>query len=342
MKDYEVIVKMAKILAQLNDGHTQLQFFNFFTSQYPLSFIFCDDGIFVNKAPVALKGVLGMRLIKIGQVPAQSAFQKVAAITPHDNQQTLKNWTPSILAFSEVLNALDITPEEDQARFVFTDNKDREIILDLTPIALDQKINWISAPDADDLPLYLTNLKLNYWHEYLEEEQTLYIQYNKVQNAKSESIDEYFTTLTSLVDELHPRSIILDVRHNGGGNDFLNSPVIEWAESSLPKVNGQLYVIIGRGTFSAAQKLVSKLEALTEVIFIGEPTGSSPNHFGDPKSFQLPNSKLTLKISSLYHNDIPGDKRKSLEPSILVPFTSKDYFRGIDLVLNTILTKQKD
>ena len=135
-------------------------------------------------------------------------------------------------------------------------------------------------------------------------------------------------------------SIILDVRHNGGGNDYLNSPVVEWAESSLPKVNGQLYVIIGRGTYSAAQKLVTTLEALTDVIFAGEPTGSSPNHFGDPKSYKLPNSKLTLKISSLYHNDSPGDERQSLEPSILVPFTSKDYFGGVDLVLKTILSKQ--
>ncbi len=343
MKDYEVMVKLMGILAQLNDGHTQLQpGSQFLTGQYPLSFIVCNDGIFVNKAPVALKRVLGKRLVKIGEVSAESVFQIVSTITPHDNQQTLMNWVPSILTFPEILEALKITPDRDRARFVFNDHRDREFILDLVPLPFEEKINWISKPGADNLPLHLTNLKVNYWHKYLEEEQTLYVQYNKVQNAKSESIAEYFTRLSSLVDEFQLGSIILDVRHNGGGNDHLNSPVVEWVESSLPKVNGKLFVIIGRGTYSAAQKLVTKLEASTEVIFIGEPTGSSPNHFGDPKNFQLPNSKLTLKISSLYHRDAPGDERKSLEPSIFIPFTSKNYFGGIDLVLKTILSKQKD
>ena len=204
MKDHEVIIKMAGISAKLNDGHTQLQFFNFFTSQYPLGFIVCQDGIFVNKAPVTSKEILGKRLIKIGEVSAERVFEKVSSITPHDNQQTLKNWVPSILTFPEILEALDITPEIDQARFVFTDHGDREIILDLVPLPFEEKINWISKPSPDNLPLHLTNLKVNYWHKYLEDEQTLYVQYNKVQNAKSESIQEYFTRLSSLVDEIHP------------------------------------------------------------------------------------------------------------------------------------------
>ena len=208
MKDHEVIVKMARIVALLNDGHTQLQFFQFFTGQYPLSFIVFKDGIFVSKAPVALKGVLGKRLIKIGGVSAQSSFQKVATIPPHDNQQTLKSWVPSILTIPEILEALDITPDRDRARFVFTDNNDQEFILDLVPLPFEEKINWISKPSADNLPLHLTNLKMNYWHKYLEDEQTLYVQYNKVRDAKSESIAEYFTRLLSLVDEIHPRSII--------------------------------------------------------------------------------------------------------------------------------------
>ena len=221
MRDHEIMVKIMGILAQLNDGHTQLQpGSQFLTGQYPLSFIVCKDGIFVNKTPVALKGVLGKRLIKIGDMSAESSFQRVATMTPHDNQQTLKNWVPSILIIPEILDALNITPDRDQARFVFTDNNDREIILDLVPLPFGKKMTWISKPSADDLPLHLTNLKMNYWHKYLEEEQTLYIQYNKVRDAKSESIAEHFTRLSSLVDEIRPRSIILDVRHNGGGNDY--------------------------------------------------------------------------------------------------------------------------
>ena len=43
-----------------------------------------------------------------------------------------------------------------------------------------------------------------------------------------------------------------------------------------------LYVITSRHTFSAAQNFVSKLEWLMpDLMFVGEPTGSSPNFTGD-------------------------------------------------------------
>ena len=38
----------------------------------------------------------------------------------------------------------------------------------------------------------------------------------------------------------------------------------------------------------------------TEAIFIGEPTGGRPNHFGEVKSFNLPNSGLSVRYSTKY------------------------------------------
>ncbi len=343
LDDHEVIVKMASIVAQLKDGHTQLRGgLQFLTGQYPFGFIVCNDGIFVTKAPVALKEVLGRRLLRIGAVSAENVFERVASMTSYDNEQTLKNRVPSAMIIPEILHAFDITSERGKARFVFSDDNDGELIIDLEPSPFDAKISWISKPENEQLPLYLSHPRWNYWDKFLADEQVLYVQYNKVRDANHESIEEYFAGLTSKVDEKNPRKIILDVRQNGGGNGYLNPPVIDWVKSSLPKVNGQLYVIIGRGTYSAAQKLVTKLAASTEVIFVGEPTGSSPNHFGDARNFPLPNCEMTLRISSLYHQDAPNDQKESFEPSILVPLNSVDYFAGEDLVLKTILSSEED
>jgi C-terminal processing protease CtpA/Prc len=100
------------------------------------------------------------------------------------------------------------------------------------------------------------------------------------------------------------------------------------------------YVIIGRGTFSAAQTLVTHMEATTDVILVGEPTGGSPNHYGDPIKLRLPHSDLTLAVSSLYHNDAPGDNRTTIEPHLLAPLSSKDYFSGRDPALEAIRSSQ--
>ena len=44
---------------------------------------------------------------------------------------------------------------------------------------------------------------------------------------------------------------------------------------------GKFVVIIGRRTFSAAQNLATRLDLKTNAVFVGEATGSKPNHYGE-------------------------------------------------------------
>ncbi|MFB3084243.1 MAG: hypothetical protein ACE1Z4_12465, partial [Gammaproteobacteria bacterium] len=64
--------------------------------------------------------------------------------------------------------------------------------------------------------------------------------------------------------------------------NFLVKPVIDGAVRS-EKINeyGKLFVIIGRETFSACQNFVNRMERETNVLFVGEPTGSRPNFVGE-------------------------------------------------------------
>ncbi len=341
LEDHEIIVEMAALVAMLQDGHTQFQgVFQFFTDQYPFRLEVYSDVIFVRSAPSALKETIGARLIRLGQVDVEEAFERVASATPHDNDMTLKNWVPSVMVIPEILHAQNITTDSDRAQFVFADRNGRELILDLVPVRSEDPLDWIDASAGVKQPLYLQHPKDNYWHQYLEDSQTLFVQYNRVQDVPGESIAEFFARVSQRMPELPIKSIVLDVRFNSGGNNYLNAPVVEWVKSSMQGSKGNFYVIIGRGTFSAAQTLVTHLEATTDVILVGEPTGGSPNHFGDPVKLRLPHSDLTLAVSSLYHNDAPGDNRTTIEPQLLAPLSSKDYFSGRDPALEAILSAQ--
>lgn len=341
LKDHEIIVEMAALVAMLQDGHTQFQgVLQFFTGQYPFRLEVFSDGIFVRSAPRALKGTIGARLLRLGQVDVEEAFVRVASATPHDNDMTLKNWVPSIMMIPEILHAQNITTDSDRAQFVFADRNGREIILDLAPLKSEDPLDWIDTLAGVKQPLYLQHPKDNYWHQYLEDSQILFVQYNLVRDAPGETIAEFFARISQRMLELPIKSIVLDVRFNSGGNNYLNAPVVEWVKSSMQGSKGNFYVIIGRGTFSAAQTLVTRLEATTNVILVGEPTGGSPNHFGDSVKLQLPHSDLTLAVSSLYHNDAPGDNRTTIEPQLLAPLSSKHYFSGRDPALEAILSAQ--
>jgi hypothetical protein len=80
------------------------------------------------------------------------------------------------------------------------------------------------------------------------------------------------------------------------------------------------------------------LERQTGTIFVGEPTGASPNHFGDSNLFTLPNSGATMMHSSIYWQlSDPDDDRPWIAPDIPVKLLSKDFISGRDPALETIL-----
>ena len=95
--------------------------------------------------------------------------------------------------------------------------------------------------------------------------------------------------------------------------------------------SGKLFVIIGRGTQSAAENLVNRLQRDTKATFVGEPTGERPNEFGDPWPFVLPNSRIEVHVASIQWEDIdPRDDRDWTGPDMAAELTSSDYASNVD------------
>ena len=106
------------------------------------------------------------------------------------------------------------------------------------------------------------------------------------------------------------------------------------------KVNqrGRLFVIIGRRTVSAAQNMATYFERYTNAIFVGEPTGSSPNFIGEEVPLTLPYSKLIANVSHLFwQSSWPQDQRVWLPPQIYVTPRFADLRAGRDAALDAIL-----
>jgi hypothetical protein len=90
------------------------------------------------------------------------------------------------------------------------------------------------------------------------------------------------------------------MRLNRGGNNSLNRPLLlNIIKSAKIDQKGKLFAIVGRSTFSAAQNMVNDLERFTNTIFVGEPSGSKLNHYGDSRRITLPNSGMTVRVSTL-------------------------------------------
>jgi hypothetical protein len=159
---------------------------------------------------------------------------------------------------------------------------------------------WVSLPDTVDapVPLYLRNSDTLYWFEYLPAEAVVYFRFNGIGDQPPEPIAAFCERLFTFIDHHHVRKLVIDLRWNGGGNTFLVQQLLRRL-IGCTKINqpGCLYVIIGRGTFSAAQNTATAIEREINAIFVGEPSGSRPT------------ARFSLPLSS------PPSPRSRLGPS---------------------------
>jgi hypothetical protein len=133
--------------------------------------------------------------------------------------------------------------------------------------------------------------------------------------------------------------LVVDLRWNNGGNTYLSMPLLHALIRSR-KLNrpGSLFVIIGRGTFSAAQNTATFIERHTQAVFVGEPTGSSPNFVGEDNPTLLPYSKLPVSISDLYwQTSWPTDHRPWIAPLLYAPPSFELYRANRDPAMEAIL-----
>lgn len=363
LEDHEIIVGLARLASLINDGHTRLTLPldpQAVTSQshtktqapedalqfhlLPIQLYLYSDGLHVQATLPEYGEILGAKVIKVGDKKVEEALEAVRPVVHYDSEMWFKLIAPSMLTIPEVLHAQKLSRSKEEALFVFQALSGQEKTYTLKPINLETEIQWIRANRGAEkpLPLYLKNQNENFWHEYLPDKKVMYVQINNIQDKEGETIGEFSHKLFDLMDSLEVEKFVLDLRLNGGGNNYLNRPIVLSLIKS-DKINkyGKLFVAIGRRTFSAAMNLVSDIEKWTNVIFVGKPTGNAPSHYGDSRKYVLPHSGLTVRISSVYWRDWSVDeKRLWVAPDIKVELSSEDYAANRDPVLETIISYQ--
>ncbi|AXT20442.1 hypothetical protein D7030_04795 [Flavobacteriaceae bacterium AU392] len=354
---YKVLINYSKLVSAIGDGHTYIGPKDF--NVLPIRSYIFDDGQYVTQALDSLKFLIGSKLIEINNKLITSVNKKLSKIIPHDNKEQLKAKLPSYLVIFEYLKGTSIIGKNDKTvELKFELENGEKIQIELSPIRLKDYFEMFELiPNefdrfldkdfhnyftfAERLPrndnMYFTsNPGVMYWHKFIKN--SLYIQYNFVRNDNIKILD-YLIKLDSLIKHVNLKIIIIDVRTNPGGNNSLNKYWVNFfknIQSNNPNIS--FYVIIGRHSFSATTDFIASCEKELNAVFVGEPTGGSLNHYGNPKSFSLPNLEMQLSISSFYWvHTYANDIRKSKTPDIRIKNVSFDYFNNIDPFIEEIL-----
>jgi tetratricopeptide (TPR) repeat protein len=344
----QIIVEITRIVAMIGDGHSYAEIQGSPTNfrHYPLKLYWFSDGVYVLKADKKYTQAVGGRIVKLGKVSGQEAYEAVSKIVPHDNESQVKWMTPFYMSMAEVLDGLGLVDNMDAVPLTVEKNGVQTTVI-LKPetgeLALDEFVlpaDWVDAHDpSSPQPLWQKDVANNYWFEYLSDYRTIYVQFNAVAQKQDETIEAFFKRVIAFADTHPVDRFVLDVRLNGGGNNYLLRPIIHgFIRSDTVNQPGKLFTVIGRQTFSAAMNCVNRMNLNTNTLFVGEPTGSRPNQYGDNAPVLLPNSKLTVRLSTLWWQDMdPRDQRVWQAPDLSTELTFSDYHSGRDPAMDAIL-----
>lgn len=345
----QIIVGLKRIIAMIGDEHTGFGLSTgppIFFHTLPVKIYKYSDGYFVQSAAPSYRSIVGRRIVAIGNVSVEEAMARLFRIADASNPWSFFSEVQFMMR-GEVLHALGITGADDRAVFrVAGPTGTQSVEVRTVPHPFNMGYNFGSPPDSDWLdskqtpaaPLYQQRQDEYYWYVYTPDK-VLYIHLKFVLNAeKGETLADFFNRAFAFAEAHDAEKVVLDIRNNGGGNNTLTQPIIQNIVMR-PSLNrrGKLFVIIGRGTASAAQNLTDRLQRDTNAVFVGEPTSEWPNHFGDPQAFTLPFSHIVIHISSLFWQDLdPRDTRKWTGPDIAAELSSADYAQNIDPAMDAI------
>lgn len=339
---HQVIVELARLVALIGDGHSRLDLADgpkITFQRYPLRLYFYSDGLFVQAAEDAQ--AVGARVVAIGDTPIAQAYARVRELVSRDNEVWVHHIAPALLVIPEVLHSLKLIEDMQCAPLTIEQPNGARATIDLRPCSSNAPVTWVDAAEQTDapMPLWLRAPENKYWFTHLPDTNTLYVQYNAVRDKPEETVAEFFDKVFTFADARQVDRFILDIRRNSGGNGYLNQPIIHGL-IKRDRINqpGKLFTIVGRGTYSAAMMLTDDLEKHTKTLFVGEPTGASPNMYGDAEKIVLPNSALEIWASALrWVYSEPRDNRPWIAPDILAVLASDDYRARRDPALEAIL-----
>lgn len=359
MDEATYVVETLRLLSWFQDGHSGVYIPILQTGPWalrlPLGREVFYDGVYITRAKDEALPLLGGRVTRVANVPIEQLIQRFATIWPASSPAGAHFWATLSLSSPGFLHGFGIvdgaadTPITIECAFA----DGRTVSSTVRPRSDGARDRQSLSHELSELAQFAATQNYDPQARPAEDGRNfvwrrgnvLYVSLDRM------SDDDYGKPFSVFQEELcaaleRPGGadrLIIDLRRNGGGDNMLCEPARRRIAHSQFNRPGGLYVLIAPHTFSAAQNLASRLERETFAVFVGEPSGGAPNHFGDARRFAESDTATPASVSTVrWMDSSPFDPRRWLMPDVLVPATFADFMSGRDRPLEVALNHRDD
>ena len=342
--DDELLAGVLRVVAMVSaggcDGHTGA--FIWGSGRYPLDslplrlWLFGDDVVVVDALP-PYEHLIGGRIVSIETHPAAEVVEALDPLVPRDNAQTVRLLLPRFMVITQVLRGAGLA-DDGPVSIVVEDADGRGSTADVEPVPMVRYNGWagqygLHLPANPRVP-YLSRLDDALWWEVLDDGVTLFVQYNRVDRLGA-------TVLTQLGNAMRDPAIdriVLDVRHNFGGELSALDEMVGLFQDPMFDQAERLFIVSGRNTFSAGSLLIARLQRDTAAEVLGEAMGGCPTFWANTVPLQLHWSGIQVSVAEdLVVGVDPSDTRHGILPDTTIELTLDEWLAGEDPVLDSLV-----
>jgi len=351
LDDAGIVIGIWRLLRLLGDGHAWVdadEVYPEWSRSLPVWFHTFADGVLIVEAEQRFAHVVGAEVVAVDGLPVAGVFDRLDPLFTQDNDTAGQAQGPMWMRRPAYLRAVGVAGPADAVTLTLRlpDGSVSDVEIPADPVV--EGVVWPntrprqwpwncpagSVRPSFETPAYLRDPDNPFWFEYQAAGNLVYFQFNGVRDKDDEKLVDVYPKVFAAVEGHDAAALVVDMRWNGGGNTFLGQPLVHHV---LRYPHVPVFVVIGTCTFSAAQNTVTLLGRHTHAVFVGEPTGSSPNFVGESVPFHLPESRLRVNVSDLWwQTSWPFDSRVAVAPDIYVRPTMADYLAGRDPVMDAV------
>ena len=253
LSDEAISVELARVATSLEDGHSNawpagmMHDLRMTTYEFP-------DGLYLIDAEDHPEWI-GSRVTHIAGRTVAELRALLAPVEHRDNELMLR-WTfPTYSGLVELLRQVGGSAADSGAWVdVESPTRGHGRVFVRSDMSMRERKLFAPAAAARPAPRYLRNVDQNYWLDFDASAGVMYWQFNQVWNSPGLPIASFADSLWRALSSTKARTLVLDMRLNNGGNANLTKPLLTVLQA-FERVDAthRLFVIVGRGTFSAAQ-----------------------------------------------------------------------------------------